>query len=71
MAKKRDKWKELITTNLDVYGEEEPGEIYYHGVSFGEVGNDNNHSYGYFITKKNKGETRALGNNHIVLGYYI
>ncbi|KAH0724846.1 hypothetical protein KY284_000714 [Solanum tuberosum] len=71
VAKKEIKDNELITTNLDVYGEEEPGEIYSHGVSSGGVGDDNSHNYGYFITKKNKGETRAFGNNPALLGYYF
>ncbi|KAH0776281.1 hypothetical protein KY290_007692 [Solanum tuberosum] len=43
----------LISTNLDVYGEEEPWEIYGQGVP-----SDDDR---YFITKKNKGETEKKG----------
>ncbi|XP_015057488.1 uncharacterized protein LOC107003692 [Solanum pennellii] len=44
----------LITTNLDVYGEEEPLEIYSQGVPTGGLeADDDDYSYRYFITKKN------------------
>lgn len=44
----------LITTNLDVYGEEEPWGIYSQGVPTGGLeADDDDYSYRYFITKKN------------------
>ncbi|KAL3324258.1 hypothetical protein AABB24_038441 [Solanum stoloniferum] len=49
----------FITTNLDVYGEEEPWEIYSQGVASGGLEDDDNYRYRYFITKKNKGENNG------------
>lgn len=58
----------FITTNIDVYGGEEPWEIYNHGVSCGNDDDDNADSsnYRYFITKLKKkskaGYNREVGN---------
>ncbi|KAK6775767.1 hypothetical protein RDI58_026768 [Solanum bulbocastanum] len=56
MAKKEMNDDGLITTNLDVYSEEEPWEIYGQGVPSGGPEDDDSHSDRYFFTKKNKGE---------------
>lgn len=42
----------FITTNIDVYGQQEPWEIYNQGVPTGGLDDDNDSSYRYFITKK-------------------
>ncbi|KAK4375890.1 hypothetical protein RND71_006567 [Anisodus tanguticus] len=55
----------FITTNIDVYGNEEPWEIYSQGVPSGGSGDDDNSSYRYFITKLKKSTMtyhREVGN---------
>ncbi|OIT30050.1 hypothetical protein A4A49_18764 [Nicotiana attenuata] len=54
----------FITTNVDVYGKQEPWEIYDHGVPCGD--DEDNTSYRYFITKLKKKSNaryhRSVGN---------
>nr|XP_009766553.1 PREDICTED: NAC domain-containing protein 78-like [Nicotiana sylvestris] len=57
----------FITTNIDVYGGEEPWEIYNHGVPCGnDDDNADSSNYRYFITKLKKkskaGYNREVGN---------
>ncbi|XP_070054017.1 NAC domain containing protein 52-like [Nicotiana tomentosiformis] len=54
----------FITTNVDVYGKQEPWEIYEHGVPCGD--DEDSSSYPHFITKLKKKSNaryhRAVGN---------
>ncbi|XP_019261439.1 PREDICTED: NAC transcription factor 32-like [Nicotiana attenuata] len=54
----------FITTNVDVYGKQEPWEIYDHGVPCGD--DEDSTSYRYFITKLKKKSNaryhRSVGN---------
>ncbi|KAK4352801.1 hypothetical protein RND71_028319 [Anisodus tanguticus] len=57
----------FITTNVDVYGKEEPWEIYSHGVPCGNDDENDYSQYRFFITKlKKKSKSmynRNVGNN--------
>ncbi|XP_059281321.1 NAC domain-containing protein 96-like [Lycium ferocissimum] len=55
----------FITTNVDVYGKQEPWQIYNHGVAFGNDDGDNTCSqYRYFITKLKK-KNKSMYNRNV------
>ncbi|XP_060200540.1 NAC domain-containing protein 96-like [Lycium barbarum] len=55
----------FITTNVDVYGKQEPWQIYDHGVAFGNDDGDNTCSqYRYFITKLKK-KNKSMYNRNV------